>query len=221
MSWYSSYGDAYFTDREAIYGQIPLFETDHETADELLKTYVAIKESLCEDSLVQCGDGKEGNNGSPKNIFHRDWYGLLTKLADVWSSRALNALPKDPDAVDEIAIMGTHYTDYNRSRRSIEWLRTHGACMDNIVAGNSTIVQAGRGAFAKRFIPAGGLVGPAPALHMKRSLLNMYPIRFEGSEPVANTSGPPIHQQLLLNYCWGHRNSSLVRALLVLSTGCR
>ena len=39
--------------------------------------------------------------------------------------------------------------------------------MDNIKVGNSTNPDAGRGAFANRFIPQGGLVAPAPLIHIR------------------------------------------------------
>jgi len=204
---FDSYGEAYFADREAVFGKIPLHETDHETADALLNTYVGLRDQLCADSNVKCSTSE-----AEEGTLHQDWYSLMTKLSSVWPSRALGALPKDPTQVEEIAQIGTVYTDYSRSRRSIEWLEENGACMDNIVPGTSSIPQAGRGAFAKRFIPEGGLVGPAPALHVKRHLMSMYPTTYDEKtgELVADTSRMPIHAQLLLNYCFGHRHSSLL-----------
>jgi hypothetical protein len=54
-------------------------------------------------------------------------------------------------------------------------LEENGQCMDNIKDGVSTIPDAGRGAFANRFIPKGGLVAPAPLIHIPdRSIFTMY-----------------------------------------------
>lgn len=77
--------------------------------------------------------------------------------------------------------------------------------MDNIRPGNSTIEQAGRGAFATRFIPKGGLVAPGPVLHIaNRTTLNVYDMGNDGAR------NKQIGRQLLLNYCFGHAESSVL-----------
>jgi len=70
-------------------------------------------------------------------------------------------------------------------QRSVDWLRKHGMCMDNIDIRPATDPEMGRGAFARRFLKAGSLVGPAP--------LMIFPDRevFASREPEA----------LLVNYC--------------------
>jgi hypothetical protein len=55
----------------------------------------------------------------------------------------------------------------------------------------STIPQAGRGAFASRFLPKGSIVSPAPVLQVHRNLF------------IDESTG----FQLLLNYAFGHPNS--------------
>jgi hypothetical protein len=56
-----------------------------------------------------------------------------------------------------------------------DWLEENGQCMDNIKVGQSKNPNAGRGAFANRFIPKGGLVAPAPLIHIPDSeVLKMY-----------------------------------------------
>jgi len=78
-----------------------------------------------------------------------------------------------------------------------------GKCLDNIKAGISTVNEsAGRGAFATRFIPKGSLIAPCPLVHIidKESLLS-----------TTNSTHDGINKyQLLLNYCFGHRESSLL-----------
>lgn len=80
--------------------------------------------------------------------------------------------------------------------------------MDNIRPRNSTIKEAGRGAFASRFIPKGGLVAPGPVLHIPNSTaLNMYSMDpATGHRDLSKLDG----KQLILNYCFGHRKSTLL-----------
>jgi hypothetical protein len=108
---------------------------------------------------------------------------------------------------------------YNRSIRNVDWLEEHGQCMDHIKPGNhSTISQAGRGAFANRFIAAGTTVAPAPLIHVPdRSILTIYDsYRSEDYDEVNNdyslerNASAPMHHQLMLNYCFGHRHSTLL-----------
>lgn len=92
---------------------------------------------------------------------------------------------------------GTQNRNYKRSIRSLEWLEEHGQCMDNIKPGNSKIPNAGRGAFATRFIPKGGLVSPAPLIHIKdKQELVMYDVLPEGEDGlVRRNASQPIHHQ--------------------------
>lgn len=85
--------------------------------------------------------------------------------------------------------------------------------MDNIKPGNSTIPHAGRGAFANRFIPKGCLVAPAPLIHIgDYNAFKVYPPT--DLEHMRGKVGPdlnaPFRYQLLLNYCFGHGDSTLL-----------
>ena len=74
--------------------------------------------------------------------------------------------------------------------------------MDNLRAGVSTITGAGRGAFATRFIPKGSIIAPCPLVHiMDKTKLLM------SSNKNDHTNEK---YQLLLNYCFGHKKSSLL-----------
>jgi len=77
------------------------------------------------------------------------------------------------------------------SVRSQEWLKENGICIDNIYVNTSTIEQAGRGAFAKRFITKNSLVSPAPVLRLDRD----------------HFFNEPIGYELLFNYAYGHPDS--------------
>jgi hypothetical protein len=194
---FDSYGEGYFTEREEIYGKIPLFK-DFDQADGFLDKYVDLRNEICEES-------------SNCNSLHNEWYSFMANLTSVWPSRTLNALPTDPQVVDEIAEIGTSWRDYNRSIRDMDWLKDNGSCMDNLISKESTVPQAGRGAFARRHIAAGDVVGPAPCVHMVRDEMNMYETYFdENGHYKINVTGNVVHQQLVLNYCFGHDQSTVL-----------
>ena len=97
---------------------------------------------------------------------------------------------------------------YNRSIHSVEYLKEHGTCMDNIRDGNSNIPHAGRGAFATRLIKKGNIVAPGPLIHVpNKNLLNIPNITLSSSP---DTPLIEQQQQILINYCFGHEDSSLL-----------
>eukprot|EP00536_Pseudo-nitzschia_multiseries_P018660 jgi/Psemu1/316138/fgenesh1_kg.2852_\ len=106
---------------------------------------------------------------------------------------------------------GSRYQTYNDTRKDLEWMNQQGQCMDNIREGISKISHAGRGAFASRFIPRDGLVSPAPIVHIpNRSSLIIYDHKISDSGNWIRKVDSPLHHQLLLNYCFGHRDTLLL-----------
>jgi len=90
-----------------------------------------------------------------------------------------------------------------RQARSLQWLRHHGRCLDNIRPGRSLNKDAGRGAFAARALPAGSIVAPVPVLAITdRRALDIVREKEDGTTV-------PL-KQLLLNYCLGHKDSSVL-----------
>lgn len=84
-----------------------------------------------------------------------------------------------------------------------EWLRQHGRCLDNVKPGVSRLQHAGRGAFATRDLDEGDVVVPVPVLVIpKREVLDLSRQRQNGTTVQT--------KQLLLNYCLGHINSSIL-----------
>lgn len=197
----SDYGENYFVHNPEVYGQIPI-HSSYTSADKLLGSYVHTRDRICREW---------GPNDARHCQLHDDWYALLQDLRSVWVSRTLNALPEDPNVVDEISKVGTQWTHYKRSIRSVDWLEAHGDCMDHLVPGPSTIEQAGRGAFAQRFIGRDLVISPAPLIHLDRDLMKIYPHFFDQTgELWGDRSAPARHQQLLLNYCFGHQRSEVL-----------
>jgi hypothetical protein len=85
--------------------------------------------------------------------------------------------------------------------RTIDWIMSEGKCLDNLVPNISTLQDAGKGAFAQRFIPKGSIVVPAPVLQIAdASELNMYD--FDTNELIGT--------QLLMNYCFSHPGTPLL-----------
>lgn len=90
--------------------------------------------------------------------------------------------------------------------RSVDWLRKHGICLDNLEVRKSTIAMAGRGAFATRNFTKGSVVAPVPVIPLDRRSLTFYRVKetSDGTEEVETL------QQLFLNYCYGHKFSSIL-----------
>jgi len=96
--------------------------------------------------------------------------------------------------------------------RSIEWLNINGRCIDHIVGGLSTIEGAGHGAFTKRNIPKDTIVTGTPLIHFpSRKYFDLYDFQVcEDGRIVRNITDGPYGQQLLINYCFDHPQSTFV-----------
>jgi hypothetical protein len=96
--------------------------------------------------------------------------------------------------------------------KDLEWLQTHGSCVDRLTVGPSTIPDAGRGAFASRFLAQGITIAPAPLLALKREDLIMYAANEEPNQKIRNTLdfSNIVGTELLMNYCYGHADSELL-----------
>ena len=80
-----------------------------------------------------------------------------------------------------------------------EWIRENGMCLENLLPFSSTLPHAGQGAFAQYHISKGDIVIPAPLLQIiDKDVLDIY------------SDGVRVGQQLLMNYCFGHPQSSFL-----------
>eukprot|EP00547_Thalassionema_nitzschioides_P011831 CAMPEP_0194261284 /NCGR_PEP_ID=MMETSP0158-20130606/45946_1 /TAXON_ID=33649 /ORGANISM="Thalassionema nitzschioides, Strain L26-B" /LENGTH=920 /DNA_ID=CAMNT_0039001401 /DNA_START=2058 /DNA_END=4820 /DNA_ORIENTATION=- len=99
------------------------------------------------------------------------------------------------------------------------WLKKHAQCLDAIVVKDSTIPDAGRGAFAARSLKKGDLVAPSSLAVLKKEVLQMY----EQENPNPQTFTQVLNKksvvgtELIWNYCFGHKDSDIL--LLPLSPG--
>lgn len=185
-----NYGEQWFLDREEDVGAVP-FEYHFHNIDIFLTTFKRM--SL----MYQTADNPD---------FTRDLWDVVMSQA-IYDTRSGNALPLTFEDMQLAHGIGAAESRRRHSIRTKEWLRKHGRCMDNIRPGISTIPQAGRGAFASRFIPLGGLVAPGPVLHMaNRTSLNVY----DETENGSRDKSKHVSMQLLLNYCFGNKRSTVL-----------
>lgn len=185
-----NYGEDWFNDRVEDVGNVP-YERHFHDVDIFLTAFKRM--SL----MYQTEDNPD---------FTRDLWEVVMSQA-VYDTRSGNALPLTFEDMQMAHGVGAAESRRQYSIRSKEYLLEHGRCMDNIRPGISSIPQAGRGAFASRFIPAGGLVAPGPVIHMaNRTSLNIYA---EGADGARDKS-KHVSMQLLLNYCFGHIQSTVL-----------
>ena len=117
----------------------------------------------------------------------------LSHLQEIVASESVR--PTMPD--DLIPLLAKHVSS---TPRTPEWIRANGMCLENLVPRKSTIPQAGRGGFAQFLIKQGEIVVPAPMLQITdRDALFMYDQDYH-----------PHGHQLLMNYCFGHTESSML-----------
>jgi len=125
-------------------------------------------------------------------------------------------LPKNPDELVEVQKVGSLVYSEPKASQRTEWLKQNGLCMDHLTVGASSVPHAGRGAFAKRPIQKGNLIAPMPMMHAPegRSMMNMYEVTrgtdADGDRFMHRKTNEIIGQQLLLNYAFGHEDSSLL-----------
>jgi hypothetical protein len=194
-----NYGYDYFKSREETYGLIP-FNDHYRIADRLLKRFISVSDRL----VTQDAFSKVA---IMEDTFHQSRNVLIA-----WPNHVLGALPNTTESIHLILKNGgTGRKDYLRSIRNIDYLKNFGTCMDHLYVKPSQIPDAGRGVYTERSFEKGSIVTTVPLIHVQdRSVLNM----FRYTDFVGHNDHPglrqPTHQQLLLNYCFGHYQSSLL-----------
>ncbi|VEU38802.1 unnamed protein product [Pseudo-nitzschia multistriata] len=125
----------------------------------------------------------------------------------------------------------------DKGKVSLEFLREEGKCQDHIRPDISEIPHAGRGAFASRDLPKGTIVGYAPLIHVGTHGKDLFEIVYNGeskhgmerfeyrdiededevdgdleemAESASNRQNRYTKQDLVLNYSFGHKNSTLL-----------
>jgi hypothetical protein len=148
-------------------------------------------------------------HSSIRSISYED---AIIPIQSIWDTRTLNALPK---TYEEALVAREHdigMTHQPNATRSIEWLAENGKCVDHISPGQSTIEGAGHGAFTKRDLPKGTIITGSPLHHlpMKESFMPMHRTFYYDENAGAESKADIIGYQLLMNYCFGHSETSLL-----------
>lgn len=184
------YGDSWFEEREQNFGNsIPLSQ-DWEQADDIITSLP----TLC-----------SGNITTP--FCHDLWKLIRHEIQHAVSPRIIAALPEQLDTVQQIiqSGKGTAHHSLPHLIRSPQWLQQHGICLDHMKVKPSHIPHAGEGAFASRHLPKGTIVAPVPVVHLHRGHLQQFLVDTHDSKAI-HWQG----HQLLLNYVYGHADSSLL-----------
>ncbi|KAL3913021.1 MAG: hypothetical protein SGARI_000864 [Bacillariaceae sp.] len=148
------------------------------------------------------------SDNKKKAIMEDFWRTMVVENNDVWQSRTLAALPMNQEDYAKVLETGLVTMKQELLTRDVTWLDENGVCADHMYMDESTLPQAGHGAFARRPMTKDSVVLPVPLIHIPdRHLLEMYEYS-EEMEEVNRTKA--TGQQLLLNYCMGHRESTLL-----------
>jgi len=130
----------------------------------------------------------------------------LAKLSVVKEHRTKMAL-RSVRTIEDIAhaVNRNGTAQFTVQPRSLEWFEEHGQCIDHIYVKDSTIRQAGKGAFSRRLLDEGSTIISAPLIttwgqHMFE--INTTGVHFPGIEDINNIS-------LFLNYQFSHPDSSV------------
>ncbi|CAJ1933583.1 unnamed protein product [Cylindrotheca closterium] len=187
---FKHYGDEWFKGRPDLFGEsFPLTE-DFASAEEIINDAFSFGEETARSILEE----------------------VIFPMQRIWGSRVMNAIPKTIDEASIAFREGIEMVYQPNATRSINWLQEHGKCVDHIIPKQSTIEGAGRGAFAKRGLPKGTIITGSPLHHIPMKD-NFIPI-FRTLRTDANSDEAPRReiagQQLLLNYCFGHSESTLL-----------
>jgi hypothetical protein len=129
----------------------------------------------------------------------------------------IELFPKNPKDIDNyLQEGGAFVARFPEMRKSLDWLLENGQCLDGLYPGKSSIPNAEKGAFARRAFKEGDLITPSPLFMIRHEhILDMYPLEVKGNgtEQYTELKLPrhdPVSKQLLLNYCFGHPESSLL-----------
>ena len=150
-------------------------------------------------------------SGIPKNILQDMWESFAWKNPWNTTSRVLFTVPSTFEGMR--ATLQTNLKKFYRRQHStsMEWLEENGICGDWLTVKKSTIRQAGRGAFSRIAFQKDEIVAPVPLGHIPyRADLNMFAMDEEDDGAFTRNPTKVVHNQIMLNYCMGHKESTLL-----------
>jgi len=195
-----SYGENWFLTREVDMGLIPILSS-YPVANKFMDSFKDLVKRITTETDTDVQLWKEALT---------DLWNII--LESPYKSRPHAAIPKSFDNVKRAFVIGIDQLEVEQSIHKLDWLDKNGKCLDYIDYRNSVIPHAGRGAFAKRSFEEGEYIHIAPLVHIPdRDVLTMYadmldPATYEDVRDTSKVTG----YQPWLNYCFGHRSSSLL-----------
>jgi len=191
---FADYGDNYFRGRPGEYGMVPL-APEFQRADEILKElWEALSPRL---------------NNTPIGTEWQPLWDVMRNMVN--DERTRNALPSSVSEIERAATRGAAYNFLRGDNpRTLDWLQSNGLCIDTLDVKPSSIPQAGRGTFAKRSFAAGETILPLPMIQIPRESLRIYKANPTDADAEDGHTAKFHSHQLLLNYCFGHKDSSLL-----------
>lgn len=207
MELLADFGDVWDGNYTTDFYQDKITRHDYEIADEIIQQLVSLYKDFPSLSL----DLKE-------DILDFVLDKVLGKAAKKHAKTIKSLIPENPRKLQKVLDKGGSFMyRYPDMIHSTEWLSKNGYCLDTIKMGPSTIPYAGRGAFATRSFAKEEIITLTPMMHIAdKELLTMYKVKvFSDSETGEefqdyDRAAGPIGQQLIMNYCFGHPESSLL-----------
>jgi hypothetical protein len=215
-----NYDESWFDDREG-YEDVPR-RANYVQVGEILEQLLT--SSLLNITTKEEEDGKRFQIQEQPSL-EREMNLILASAYETTmaiSKRTASLFPKTIDELQQVlsAAESLQPTDLSLAvatqlsviPRSIEWIHQHGMCLDHIIAGKSRLAQAGQGAFAQRSLKQGERIVPVPLLHIedKRALATYKTSVYEPTGRLIRHESEKSGEELLVNYCFGHRESTLL-----------
>ena len=184
---FSFYGDSFFK------SELRHDETSFQQADQLMLDYKRFlrRHPQLTDNLKEA-IWAELIQDFPVSIMQSGYMGVASLPKRKWADLQADETLKKSDSKSRDAMRQEH-------KHSTEWLKENGFCMDWIDSRPSTIPQAGRGAFASRFIPKGTRIALAPLIHIA-----------DPTKKIIDWCHDILKKEVVRNYSFGHRETSLL-----------
>jgi len=235
---FTNYGEQWFRDRTDSVGAVPLPD-DWKSAQEFLDLFQSLYWKNTKTAFVyndavleivwtllfeQLEKDVDENDARLEKVFQEQFtaddstrrkaWNMISNLLEnaiTFKEAVVRALPRAWEDAKFAMEHGLEELARVKSIRTLEWLQNHGRCMDGLLPGNSSIPQAGRGALARRGVAKGDVVTHSPLLHITdRSMLRVYYMDDPESDVVKRNLDDPWTWQLMLNYCFGRNDTSLL-----------
>ena len=191
-----NYGQHWFVERSSQYGDMPLVK-DLKYVESIVTRFVALQSQF-----LSFDNNHDNDNDNDDNALWDDLWTLIPTISTD-RNRTRNAYQLVPHRRDmnKIVEVGLAQSTLPHSQREVEWLEQNGLCVDQLTPQQSNIPHAGNGAFSKQVFHKGDRVAPLPLLLIPDQ--NILTKVFHPPESKSTV-------QLLMNYCFGHGQSTLL-----------